>query len=89
MTEIIPEKPAPTSGEIMNALRIRDELAARIAKVKNSTDYSRATSVGKMHAKIIAEALIEQGVIDTARIHRDIIVGPPDDEDEDDFPDEG
>lgn len=81
-----PAIPAPTPGDIMNALRIRDEIAQRINRVNRST--SRGEKVSLEHAKFVAERLIVLGYIDTAKVH-DAIVNDDDfepDEDDEDGP---
>lgn len=68
MTEIQPEKSAPTSGEIMSGFRIRDAVAQRIRHTIRA-DHS----MPEIYAKKAAEKLIEIGYIDTAAVHRAII----------------
>lgn len=79
----MPDTPAPTEGQVANVMRIRDELALRISKVKApSADYGRNAQVGKLQARNVAEALIEQGLVNLERVHLDIINGTDNDDDD-------
>lgn len=75
---------ALTAGEIMNALRVRDEIAHRINRINRAT--SRGEKVTVEHGKVIAEKLIELGYVDVAKVHETIVnEGENDEGDEDDF----
>tara|TARA_B100000700_G_scaffold110520_2_gene124524 strand:+ start:6901 stop:7167 length:267 start_codon:yes stop_codon:yes gene_type:complete len=72
MSDAQPDTPvALTAGQIMNALRIRNEVAERMNRVNRST--SRGEKVSIEAAKVIAERLIELGYIDTAKVHDAIV----------------
>lgn len=73
---------ALTTGQIMNALRVRDELADKISRVSTASEYGgRPTRVGKAHAELIAERLIEIGFANVEKIHDAIVDGTTDDDD--------
>lgn len=71
MATLMPEQPAPTPGEVMNALRIRDEIASLIRRSDLTLPIEKARTA--------AERLIAAGFVDTAAVHRSIIDGDDDD----------